>query len=362
MLEVEQLSVRAGVFRLEEISLTVAPGECHAVLGPSGCGKTTLLHSILGVRTPVAGTVRVDGRDVTRWPIERRGLGYVPQHLALFPHLTVRENLWYGLRARGLGGREWSAWMEDLIHATGLKSLLERRPAELSGGERQRAGLVRALATRPRVLLLDEPFAALNETLRRELWWLLHGLQRQYGLTVLLVTHDLGEAYFLAQQVTILWNGRVLQQGEKSTVYRHPIAPVVAEFLGVETLHPGRVLRVEEGLVTVQVGQAQLVAVGPAQVGREVLVSIRAGDVMLLGAGEVLTSARNRLSARVVSIQAGHPLLRVNLDAGFPLAALVTRAAAEELQLEPGRPVQAWIKAPAVHLIPLAGQAGPSLE
>ncbi|MGA4580086.1 ABC transporter ATP-binding protein [Limisphaera sp. VF-2] len=351
MLEVERLSAQVGSFRLRDVSLTVATGECHAVLGPSGSGKTTLLHAILGVCIPDEGRICVGGHDVTHWPLERRGLGYVPQQLALFPHLTVRQNLLYGLRARNQTGPEWTAWLERLIEATGLESLLERRPHQLSGGERQRVSLVRALATRPRVLLLDEPFAALNESLRRELWWLLRSLQQQHGLTVLLVTHHLAEAFFLARHVTILMEGRILQQGEITAAYSQPAEPAVAHFLGVETLQPARVLHVEEGLVTVEVGRARLVAVGNAEVGRRMLVSIRAEDVMLLRPGETLTSARNRLPARVVALQPGHPLLRVELDAGFPLAALVTRAAAEELGLRPGQQVQACIKAPAVHLI-----------
>lgn len=353
MLEVQRLSARAGRFRLRDVSLAVTAGECHAVLGPSGSGKTTLLQAILGVRMPDEGRIWLAKRDITHWPLERRGLGYVPQQLALFPHLTVRQNLLYGLQARGQTGPEWTAWLEELIHATGLDGLLERRPHELSGGERQRVGLVRALAPRPQVLLLDEPFAALNESLRRELWWLLHTLQHQHKLTVLLVTHDLAEAFFLAQRVTILMEGRVVQQGDKTAVYSQPVAPAVAQFLGVETLQPARVLQAEEGLVTLEVGRARLVAVGTAEVGRKVLVSIRAEDVMLLRPEETLTSARNRLPARVVALQPGHPLLRVELDAGFPLAALVTRAAADELGLRPGQLVQACIKAPAVHLIGL---------
>lgn len=351
MLEVHQLSARVGSFRLQDVSLAVAAGECHAVLGPSGSGKTTLLQAILGVCVPEAGRIRVGGHDVTDWPLERRGLGYVPQQLALFPHLTVRQNLLYGLQARGQVGPIWTAWLEGLIRATGLGGLLERRPDQLSGGERQRVGLVRALATRPQVLLLDEPFAALNESLRRELWWLLHSLQQQHGLTVLLVTHDLAEAFFLARHVTILMEGRVMQQAEITAVYSQPAAPAVAEFLGVETLHPARVLHAQDGLVTLEVGRARLIAVGTAEEGQNVLVSIRAEDVMLLRPGETLASARNRLPARVVGLQPWYPLLRVELDAGFPLAALVTRTAAEELELRPGQQIHACIKAPAVHLI-----------
>lgn len=351
MLEIEGLSVSAGAFRLRDVNLTVARGECHAVLGPSGSGKTTLLSAILGVRRPDAGRIRLEGTDITRAPIERRGLGYVPQQLALFPHLTVRQNIAYSARARRLPPAEFQTRADKLVEATGIGALLDRRPDTLSGGERQRVGLVRALAAQPRVVLLDEPFAALNESLRRELWWMMRELQRGWDLTVLLITHDLAEAYFLADRVTILIDGQVVQQGEKSEVYGQPAAPEVARFLGVETLQPGRVVSVADGLATVEVGAARLTAVALSDSAEQVLVSIRGEDVMLQRDGGEATSARNVLPARVTGIRPASPLWCIELDAGFPLAALITRAACEELKLAVGVSVRAVIKAPSVHLV-----------
>ena len=241
--------------------------------------------------------------------------------------------------------------VDTLVEATGIGALLDRQTTTLSSGERQRVGLVRALASQPRLVLLDEPFTALNESLRRELWWLMRELRQQHGLTVMIVTHDLTEAYFLADNVSVLLEGRVIQQGEKAAVYGRPVSPAVAHFLGVETLQPGRVMIVKEGLATVEVGGAQLLAIAPPGVREHVLVSIRGEDVILQrGAGEI-SSARNRLPARVVSVQPGSPLMGVELDAGFPLFALVTRPAYEEMNLRPGDPVTAIIKAPSVHLI-----------
>ncbi|MBW7905250.1 MAG: ABC transporter ATP-binding protein [Phycisphaerae bacterium] len=353
MLEVESLTVAAGTFRLRDVNLRVPAGECHAVLGPSGSGKSTLLHAILGLLRCERGRVRIDGADVASVPIERRGLGYVPQQLGLFPHLSVRDNLAYSARARGLPRAGFQPLLDELIAATGIGQLLERRPATLSGGERQRVGLVRALASRPRLVLLDEPFMALNASLRRELWWLVRELQRNWRLTVLLVTHDLAEAYFLADCVTVLLDGRVVQQGDKAEVYGRPAAAEVARFLGVETLQPGRIVERREGLVVVEAGSARLTALAPDGVSDLVLVSIRGEDVMLERESDPprIASARNRLPARVVSVQPGSPLLCVELDAGFPLFALVTRPACEELALQPGTSVTAVVKAPAVHLL-----------
>ncbi|MCS6849857.1 MAG: ABC transporter ATP-binding protein [Gemmataceae bacterium] len=351
MLEIESLVVAAGNFRLRDVSLMVAPGECHAVLGPSGSGKTTLLEAVLGLLTPEKGCIRLAGTDLTRLPIEQRGLGYVPQQLGLFPHLSVRDNLAYSARARGIPQAKFQPLLKQLVEAAGLGNLLDRFPATLSGGERQRVGLVRALVSQPRLVLLDEPFAALNENLRRELWWLLREWQRERQLTILLVTHDLAEAYFLAEQVTVLLDGRVAQQGHKAEVYAYPATAEVARFLGVETLQPGRVVSVRDGLATVEVGSVQLTALAPQDLGEDVLVSIRGEDVILQSARGAPTSARNVLVARVVGIRPATPLWCVELDAGFPLLALVTRPAAEEIGLSPGAVVVACIKAPSVHLI-----------
>jgi len=352
MLEIESLTVCAGAFRLRDVNVNVAAGECHAVIGPSGSGKSTLLNAILGMLSPENGRLRLDGGDLTGVPIEQRGLGYMPQQIGLFPHLTVRDNLAYSARARGVPPERFQPLVDTLVAATGIGALLDRSPPTLSGGERQRVGLVRALASRPRLMLLDEPFTALSESLRRELWWLMRELQREWQLTVLLVTHHLAEAYFLADRVTVLFGGRVVQQGEIAQVFGRPATPEVARFLGVETLQPGRIVSVEEGLATVAVGTARLTALAPSTLPDEVLVSIRGENVTLeRPSGGVEARERNRLAARVVAVQPGTPLLCVELDAGFPLFASVARPAIEDLKVCPGAQVVASINAPAVHLI-----------
>ncbi|QOJ15269.1 MAG: ABC transporter ATP-binding protein [Planctomycetia bacterium] len=353
MLEVESLTVPAGRFRLEEVNLRLTQGECHAVLGPSGSGKSTLLRAILGVLPCAAGRICLNGADLAGVPIERRGLGYVPQHLGLFPHLTVGQNVAYSARARGVPSAVFQPHLDRLIAATGIGALLDRRPGTLSGGERQRVGLVRALAGQPRLVLLDEPFTALNDSLRRELWWLVRELRSQWGLTILLVTHDLAEAYFLADRVTVLLDGRVAQQGDKAEVYSRPAVAEVARFLGVETLQPGRIIETRDGMVLVEVNGTQLRALDVPGLSNEVLVNIRAEDVLLERepGSPAVGSARNRLRARVLSIQFGSPMVCVKLDAGFPLLALITRSACEELNLQPESVVTAIIKAPSIHLL-----------
>ncbi len=352
MLKVEKLSAAAGNFRIQDISLTLTEGECHAVIGPSGSGKSTVLQALLGVLPAQSGSILLGGKDITRLPIEQRAFGYVPQSLGLFPHLTVRENLAYSPRAKGIPSSVSQPLIDQLVDATSIGRLLDRKPETLSGGERQRVGIVRALASQPKVVLLDEPFTALNESLRRELWWVMRDLQQQRGLTVLLVTHDLSEAYFLAQTMSVLLNGRIIQQGDKATVFGRPVAGDVARFLGIETLLPGRVVEENDGLAIVCIGTSQIVALAIPEKTKEVFVSIRAEDVTLQHHDTAFTSARNRLTGRVVAIHEGSPLMQIVLDAGFPLTALITRPSFQELELKVGSTVLAMIKAPSIHLIP----------
>lgn len=302
MLEIERLTAQAGGFRLQDVSLTIEQGECHAVLGPSGSGKSTLLNTVLGILPVTSGSVRLGNEDITRLPVERRRLGYVPQHLGLFPHLTVRDNILYSARARRVPSSEYQSLLDRLVEITGIGALLPRRIATLSGGERQRVALVRALTANPRLVLLDEPFTALNESLRRELWWLVKELQRERGLTVLLVTHDLTEAYVLADHITVLIDGRQEQSGEKRAVFHRPASLAVARFLGLKNLFPATVVASGAGHIEAQCPSLGIVfhLAGEAPKGTPILVGLRPEDVALRDAehpprpGERLVQGRIR--------------------------------------------------------------------
>jgi ABC-type Fe3+/spermidine/putrescine transport system ATPase subunit len=264
MLEVRSLTAGVDNFRLRDIDLVVAEGECHAVLGPSGSGKSTLLNAVLGLLPLQGGCIHLNGEDITHRPIERRGLGYLPQQIGLFPHMTVRDNLEYSPRARGVPAVQYQPLVNKLVEATGIGELLGRLPPTLSGGERQRVGLVRALASQPRLVLLDEPFASLNESLRNELWRLLRELQRQQQLTVLLVTHNLIEAYFLANNISVLMDGLIRQTGDKASVYRRPANRAIARFLGINNLWDGIVTCHKGNQLTVECPAAGITAFLPA--------------------------------------------------------------------------------------------------
>ncbi|WP_432457234.1 ABC transporter ATP-binding protein [Cellulomonas iranensis] len=218
------------VLALDE--LTVEPGEFVSVLGPSGCGKSTLLSALAGFVEPMAGTVHVDGEDVTHVPPHRRETGMVFQSYALFPHLTVRRNLEYGLRARKVPRAERDARVAEALALVGLEDFAGRYPRQLSGGQQQRVAIARSLVTRPRVLLLDEPLSNLDAKLRRYMRHELRELQQQVGTTMVFVTHDQSEALATSDRVVLLAGGRLEQVGTPEDLYRRPRTAFVADFVG----------------------------------------------------------------------------------------------------------------------------------
>jgi ABC-type sugar transport system ATPase subunit len=225
-------SYAGGTPALSTIDLMIASRELLVVLGPSGSGKTTLLRLIAGLESPDTGRVWIDGRDVTRVPAHRRDVAMVFQNPALYPHLSVFDNIAFGLRARGAERNQVRAKVNTIAGLLGLDGLLQRRPAELSGGERQRVAIGRAIARQPRVLLCDEPFSNLDTPLRVALREEVAELHRQFGATLVLVTHDQSEALVLGDRIAVLDRGRLLQCGTPREVYEHPVHRLVATFVG----------------------------------------------------------------------------------------------------------------------------------
>ena len=327
-----------------------------AIFGPSGAGKTSLLDLIAGLRRAPSAMIQLDGRvltDTTKRlfvPTHRRGIGYVPQDLALFPHLSVRQNLLFGCKSGG--GANPSFNFERVVDVLEIRPLISRGVTELSGGEKQRVALARALLASPHLLLLDEPLASLDAPLKAKIIPYLTRIRDEFHIPMLCVTHDRFEALTLADEIVVLVNGRVLQTGPVLDVFNRPASADVANIVGVETLQPGSITEVNNGLATVKIRDVALTAVAPDAATREVFVCIRGEDVMLQRETVVMSSVRNRLAARVVALRTEGALVRVELDAGFPLFALVTRPACVELALREGESITALIKAPAIHLVP----------
>ncbi len=225
-----------GHVALEGLDLTIDEGEFFTLLGPSGCGKTTALRALAGFVEPTAGRIEIDGRDVTRVPSEKRGVGMVFQSYALFPSMTVRENIAFGLRVRRRPGGERRELVDRVAEQVGLaQGQLERGVAELSGGQQQRVAIARALVLEPRILLLDEPLSNLDAKLRVQLRGELQRLQRELGVTTVYVTHDQEEALALSDRVAVLSDGRVEQVGTPVDIYERSASPFVCDFIGEAT-------------------------------------------------------------------------------------------------------------------------------
>jgi sulfate/thiosulfate transport system ATP-binding protein len=230
---VRHLSKRYGTFQaVDDVSFDVPAGQLVALLGPSGSGKSTILRIIAGLETPELGSVELTGEDATAVPIQSRGVGFVFQHYALFRHMSVRDNIAFGLKVRKLPRPEVRARVDELLNLVQLTGYATRYPSQLSGGQRQRVALARALAPRPKVLLLDEPFGALDAKVRDELRTWLRRLHEEVHVTSLFVTHDQQEAFEVADQVVVLNRGRIEQMGPPQDLYEKPATPFVTGFLG----------------------------------------------------------------------------------------------------------------------------------
>src|SRR6478735_8669629 len=232
----------AGIAAVERVSLDIFAGEFFALLGPSGCGKTTLLRLLAGFEMPDEGRILLDGEDIARMPPYRRPVNMMFQSYALFPHLTVEGNVAFGLKQERLARSEIATRVEEMLALVRLEGFAKRKPDQLSGGERQRVALARSLAKRPRVLLLDEPLAALDKKLRGETQFELMQLQEKLGLTFIMVTHDQQEAMTMADRMAVMAEGQVIQVATPREIYEAPNSRWVADFIGDVNLLEGRVI------------------------------------------------------------------------------------------------------------------------
>ena len=346
MIGVEGINARAGRFTLRDVTFTVPTGAWGIVLGPTGAGKTTLLESVAGVRRVTRGTVRLQGADVTDTPPEQRRIGMVYQQALLFPHLSVRENIAYAARDPKLA--------IAMSARFGADALAPRSVASLSGGERQIVALARALASNPDVLLLDEPFTALDPRRRTTVRAELRRLHRESGMTVLHVTHDFIEAGTLGDVAIVLDEGTVVQVDPPDRLFRKPATAAVAEFLGFENVFSGEIAVASdtsaEQLLAFSGSGIDLVGVGshPGGAGHAV---IRAEDITLAAETPGASSARNVLHGVVVSVSSRGAFSYVTLDVGASsLTAILTEPALRDMGFSAGMPAVAIIKATAVHL------------
>ncbi|MCF8070211.1 MAG: ABC transporter ATP-binding protein [Desulfobacterales bacterium] len=238
MIRVTDLNINLGGFQLCDINLTIAENEFFVLMGPTGSGKTVLLEAIAGLIPVKTGNISVDKKNITRIPPEKRGVGIVYQDQALFPHLTVKENILYGIPYQKIKKSVAEKRLDDLIGILNISHILDRFPVNLSGGEKQRVAMARALIVHPKILLLDEPLSALDPNFRKEMKTALKALQQSSMTTFLMVTHDFGEAFYLADNAAVINQGRIAQTGRVDDLFQHPVSPFVAEFVGMENIFP----------------------------------------------------------------------------------------------------------------------------
>jgi spermidine/putrescine ABC transporter ATP-binding subunit len=288
------------VTALDGVGLTFADGEFFGLLGPSGSGKTTLLRAIAGFIDLDAGEIRIDGTDISRIPVHQRNIGMVFQNYALFPHMSVADNVAFGLDVRGVPAAEVKQRVGESLALVRLSGLEQRRPKQLSGGQQQRVALARALVTRPKVLLLDEPLSALDKHLRQEMQVELRRIQRQIGITTIFVTHDQEEALTLSDRVAIFNKGRVVQAGNPREVYERPLDRFAAGFLGEANFMEGIVGGIlgDEARISLADGAELVVAADGLSVGANALVALRPEKIGIAPGGSQAPRL-NRVMGRV---------------------------------------------------------------
>jgi len=293
MIKIEGLTILFDSFKIENLNVQIEEEEFHFLLGPTGSGKTLILESIMGLRQPRRARILLSDREVQKLPPEQREISYVPQDLALFPHLTVRENILFGIKARNLDLKLHENDIGSLVEVMRIGHLLERYPANLSGGEKKRVALLRALAPKPKLLLLDEPLSGLDPAIKADIQHLLKTLHSSFRTTTLCVTHDFEEAYFLADGITICIDGKVEQVGKRDEVFLKPKSRKVAQFLGARNLYKAKVVRREESFqrVMLRVNGLQLsvpmgLCQGKFEMGTEVDLFVRPEEVMIIRQGK----------------------------------------------------------------------------
>lgn len=328
------------------MDLDIEDGEYFILLGPTGAGKTVLLEAIAGLYPLIEGTISINGKEITRLAPERRGISIVYQDQMLFPHLSVEDNIAFGLRAAKCPKQEVKRRTEAIAVLLGIAHLLQRRPTTLSGGEKQKAALARALVTEPAVLLLDEPLSALDPQTREITQQELAEIHRGLDVTIIHVTHDFEEAVALGDRVAVLNEGQIAQVGTPQDVLRRPASAFVAEFALSRNVFRGDAKHVDEGYASVDIGGLEVMAA--THIRGPVHLTVRPEDI-LVSLEPLRSSARNVFEGKITQILERGSVLYVTVTVPPDFVCLITSQAREELRLEEGVRVWLHFKATAIH-------------
>ena len=333
---------------VQDFSLDAERGEFVSLLGPSGCGKTTVLRMIAGFETPSAGSVTIDGEDVTHLPTRTRRIGMVFQSYALFPNLTVEGNIAFGLKVAGMKRDEIAGRVKEMLSLIGLPQLGGRYPVELSGGQQQRVALARAIAIRPRILLLDEPLSALDAKIRVSLREELRAIQRELGITAIFVTHDQEEALALSHRVVVMSEGWVEQVGTPADVYRTPRTPFVATFVGTANVLPCRIEDAAAGILSFSGARLEAGHAVSGGAGETVQMALRPEAIAI----NPFEGASNNLPATVRDVTFLGPVVRLRLMLAGDIAAVVDLHGEGARDLpEAGTAVTLWFRPETLQLL-----------
>jgi molybdate transport system ATP-binding protein/molybdate/tungstate transport system ATP-binding protein len=360
--------VKVGEFELRGIDLNVDEGQYFILLGPTGVGKTILLETLAGIHRVARGQIFIDSQDVTHMPPEERRISYVPQDYALFPNMNVRENISFGLKMKKMAKSQIDEEVGNYAMRLGIAHLLDRPPQQLSGGEKQRVALARALIIRPRLLLMDEPLAALDRATRTDFWMMLKEVRREFGVTFIHVTHDLEEAFILGEMIGVFIDGRIVQSGRKEEIYKHPNSLEVARFLGIKNIFRGIIRDVDPqkgtGRVTIK-GKGLTFTFdlkGDLGPGDEVDFLIRPEEVMVIREGKpIKESLKGNIFEgeirEIIERETHHTLILREVGKGVIFEADIPNYVLRNLELAENQRVKAALRRESLWIIPGKGDS-----
>lgn len=347
MIKIENLSKDWKEFKIDNINLEVNENEYFVFLGPSGSGKTMLLELIAGMWSSDSGKVYMNNIDVTNFPPEKRGVGFVYQNYMLFPHKTVFENIAFGLTLRKVEKQQIKIEVEELMNLFGISNLSNRLPRTLSGGEQQKTALARALIIHPKVLLMDEPLSALDRKTREELIQEFRRIHKKFNITIIQVTHNFDEALQLADRIAIMKKGKISQVGTTDEIFRRPKDEFVADFVGTENIIKGVAKEGIDGLTIVDTGNIMIES--SQKKTEEVHLTIRPEDITLSNEN-IATSARNVFKGHIKEVYDLGTIIKLTVDVGEQLVLVLTRKSFSDLELNIGKQIYIYFKATAVNL------------